>query len=64
MASTRRRLVNAFAAVAMAASAALIAVTMHASPARATVSGFVTRSGDQLELNGQPFRFISANTPG
>ncbi|REE91708.1 cellulase (glycosyl hydrolase family 5) [Paenibacillus taihuensis] len=31
------------------------------APAQASVTGFVTRSGSQLLLNGQPFRFGSAN---
>lgn len=49
--------------IGMAVLAAFItgACTVTSAGARASSDGFVTRSGDKLLLNGQPFRFSGAN---
>ncbi|QGQ98362.1 hypothetical protein EHS13_27495 [Paenibacillus psychroresistens] len=39
----------------------LLITSVPIEPVKAAVSGFVTRSGSQLLLNGQPFRFGSTN---
>ena len=47
-------------AVALAVLLAGVGVAVHLG-AGASRDGFVTRSGDSLMLNGQPFRFSGAN---
>ncbi|NIK69474.1 carbohydrate binding domain-containing protein [Paenibacillus sp. BK720] len=61
MITTRFRMLSYALALLLAFMSLLSLVGPPAKKASAAVSGFVTRSGSQLMLNGQPFRYSGPN---
>lgn len=61
MITTRFRMLSYSLALLLAFMSLLALVGPPAKKASAAVSGFVTRSGSQLMLNGQPFRYSGPN---